>query len=295
MTDFVRAAYEVARKEFMQHLRTKRLLIITGFLVLFLGLFMFVFGPEIVRDISFTETSRQHIVLSFYFAAGLVGGLQFTQLLALVLTLDAVCSEWSNRTIFLLLSKPVPRSAFVTGKFLGNLFTIAVTLVPLFLLTYLLMIPAYSGSPSGKEFLGFLGMLGFILLGAAAFASFSLFVSTLTKSTLMSALIVMAMWLIGFPLLGNIGTFTSFDDPGVELDDWPADWSRYLNPSSMMQAGAKLLVTSEADQDLLDFIDYGAIFSFSAQRLWLAGVGLGAFTVVFFLGSLLVVQFRNFE
>ena len=295
MNDFWNATYQVARKEFLQHIRTKRLLIIMGLLILFMVLFLFVFGPNFVRGVGFggSGMSRQHLVLSFYFAPMLVGGLQFMQLLAIVLTMDAVCSEWNQKTIFLLLSKPVPRTAFVTGKYLGNLATIAASLVPLFLLAYVALIPAYSGAPSGCEFVAFLTVLAFILLGCAAFASISLFVSTITKTTLMSALIVMAMWIIGFPMISNIGVFTA--DGPFARDDWALDGWRYLSPGAAMQAGIKLMAVDEGGRDILDGLDFFNVFNFAAQRVWLAALSLAGFTGVFFLASIIAVQLRNFE
>lgn len=296
---FWNAVYQVARKEFLQHIRTKRLLIIGGVLLLFMLLVTVVFGPGVARSFpNLAGISREHIILTFYFGVGFIGGLQFTQLLAIVLTSDAVCSEWSDRTIFLLLSKPVTRAAFVTGKFLGNLFTIAATLVTLFLLTYLLMQPLYEGSPSGAEVGGFFGMLGLIVLGSAAFAAISLFFSSLTRSTVRSLLLVLSLWLLVFPFLGATGTFIELGQQRPDFDSATVNAFRYLNPASDMQAGARLLVPSTAGEDvqgLQSLLEVINPFGVAAKDVGLAALALLAYTVVFFALSLVVVQRRNFE
>src|SRR5262245_18543116 len=91
-----------------------------------------VFGPGIAKEFRADAlrnggefpNALENAVLALDFGVPLIGGLPFTQLLSSILTGYAVCSEWSNRTIFLLLSKPVSRTSFVTGKLLGNLFTV---------------------------------------------------------------------------------------------------------------------------------------------------------------------------
>lgn len=291
---FWNATYEIARKEFMQHLRTKRLLIIGTLLVLSLVLMTLVVGVRFVGDLGGDQvdaTASEHIVMLFYFSTFFVGGYFFIQLLAIVLTADAVCSEWSNRTIFLLLSKPVSRAAFVTGKFLGSLFTVSVTILVLFSLDYLVLNFLLDGGPSGEEVLGFFGALGVLILGAAAFTSLSLFFSTLTKSNVVSLLLTLGAWIIVLPLVGQIGFFSTIGDENFEgdFDDVRIDWSRYLNPGADMSVAGKVLVPDEGDRGLLEFL------AFPPKHSGWALAALGGHTVGWFLLSLLVVQRRNFE
>lgn len=292
---FAHAVYEVARKEVLQAIRTKRLLVIGLVLVFLLAMVTLVFGPALMRSegLDETGTSREHIVLTFYFAVGLIGGLQFTQLLAIVLTGDAVCSEWANRTIFLLLSKPVSRTAFVVGKFVGAAFTVCATLAVLFTVDYIVMQPFYEGSPSSEEVAGFFGMLGVVLLGALAFSALSLFVSTLTKSTVMSILIVLALWLVIFPVVGNIGFFAELGSDSPDIEATQVDAWRYLNPAADMQAGARLLVPE--DSDLGDAVAFFNIFQTAPEHVNIAIVALLAHTVLWLGLALVVVRQRNFE
>jgi len=289
----VRAALEVARKEVLQSVRTKRLLVIGLVLVFLLVMVTLVFGPSVTRNANFTGVSKEHVVLVFYFAVGLIGGLQFTQLLAIVITGDAICSEWANRTIFLLLSKPVSRTAFVMGKFLGAAVTVCGTLAVLFTLDYVVMQPFYSGAPTGAEVAGFFGMLGVVLLGALAFAALSLFISTLTRSTVMSILLVLALWLILFPILGNIGFFSELGRAGPDLNADRVDAWRYLNPAADMQAGARLLIPSGSD--LGQAVTFLNVFQTAPKHVEVAIFALLAHIAVWIGLALAVVQRRNFE
>jgi ABC-type transport system involved in multi-copper enzyme maturation permease subunit len=300
MSEFVRAVYEIARKEVLQHIRTKRLLIIGIAMAVLLFVATLVFGPNIMD--AFEETgpnSKESMVLAFYFGFGLIGGLVFTQLLAIVLTTDAVCSEWSNRTIFLLLSKPVSRTAFVVGKFLGNIAVLSGTLVTLLTIDWLLMQPLYSGSPSGEEVLGFVLTVLLIILGCTTFAAMALFFSTLTRSTIMSTLITLAMWIIVFPLIGAIGLFTSIGDSDAtsEEDFFESDQVQrtlYLNPASDMQAVVGLLLPHD-DGDFTTALRFLNFFNPAPTDVGKAVGALLIYSALFLAASILVVQRRNFE
>lgn len=295
MNEFVATAFQVARKEFLQHLRTKRLFIILGFLIAILVLFLFVFGPRIARGNPLPNTSGEHFVLAIYLSGLLVGGLAFTQLTSIVLTADAVCSEWSQRTIFLLLSKPLSRSAFVVGKFVGNLFTIVVAIVGVFTVAYLAMQPAYDGGPSGDEVLGFFGMLGFVLLGCAAFASLALFFSAITKSNVTSLLMMLGLWLLAFPMIGAIGIFSNIGERDFDFDDASVQGWLYLNPAADMQAGLRLLVPDATGQERLEMILHSNPLAVAPNNLLGAALALVTYTVVFLAATLVVVRRRNFE
>jgi ABC-type transport system involved in multi-copper enzyme maturation permease subunit len=295
MSDFVHATLEVARKEVLQHIRTKRLLIIGIAMTVLLLVATLLFGPNITRAFNGPNPSAlENLVLAFYFGFGLIGGLVFTQLLAIVLTTDAVCSEWSNRTIFLLLSKPVSRTAFVVGKFLGNVAVIAGTIAVLFTIDYLLMQGLYKGSPDGAEVTGFVLTVLLIILGCTAYASIALFFSTLTRSTIMSTLITLAMWIIVFPLIGAIGLFSHIGDQGVDFNSPQVQNTLYFNPSSDMQAVIKLLLPHD-DGNFTEALRFLNFFNPAPNDVGLAVLALSTYTVVFLVASIIVVQRRNFE
>lgn len=289
MSDFWNATYEVARKEVLQHIRTKRLLIIAGLVVASLVLITAIVGPRFIEGEGEVAVAAENFVLLLYFSTFFIGGYFFIQLLAIVLTADAVCSEWSSRTIFLLLSKPVSRTAFVLGKFLGSYVTVAVTLAVLFSLDYLAIQPLYAGSPSFQEVLGFFGAIGVLVLGAGAFTALALFFSTLTRSNVMALLLTLGSWIIIFPLLGQVGFFIELgqDNPDMDSDSVRA-W-RYFNPGALMASAGEVLVADDEARSGLDFL------SGAPKSLLGAVLGLLGHTAGWLALSLLVVNRRNFE
>lgn len=291
---FWKATYEVARKEVLQHLRTKRLLIIGALLLASLVLMTLVVGVSFFGDLfdaEISSTPGEHLVMLFYFSSFFVGGYFFIQLLSIVLTADAVCSEWSNRTVFLLLSKPVSRVAFVTGKFLGSLVTVVATLFVLFSVDYLALQFLVDGSPSATDVGRFFLALGVLSLGAAAFAALALFFSTLARSTVVSLLLTLGAWIIVLPLVGQIGLFSSLGDDSWDgdLDNPQVDWSRYLNPGSAMTVAGKLLVPDDDDRAFLEFLSNTPVHTGRAVA------ALVGHTVLWFGASMLIVNRRDFE
>ncbi len=302
---FARALWEVARKEVLQHIRTKRLLIISSLFFATLVLITIVvpvaiFGVDnletAARETGEDAPALENLAFLFYLNASVLGGYFFIQLLAIVLTADSITSEWQNRSIFLLLSKPVPRSAFVLGKYLGSIVTVVGAFTAMFTLDYLILQAVLPGSPDGGDLVGFIGMLAILALGACAVAAMALFFSSLAKSSVLSLILSLGFALIVFPLVGNIGDFTYFADRGDtadELDesDWRYDWSHYVSPErSMVLAGATLVGEEEASGGFTFLIP-----QFPPHRVWLSLLSTGMMAVAFVGLALVVVQRRNFE
>lgn len=308
--DFVRAVYEVARNQVLQHIRTKRLLVIGLFFFLVLQLVTLVIPLSFGLVDDAPENGALAHENTWFFVhlnASIFGGLFGISLLCIVLTADAVCSEWSNRTIFLLLSKPVSRTAFVVGKYLGSFLSIMPTVIVLYVLQYIIMMAVFPGQPSGDEVLGFVKMLGMLASGAMAVSAVALFFSTLTRSVVMALVLSFLTIFLLFPILGLIGDIKlgidesqAFrnDQPFEESDapdpkDWKYDWSHYVTPGSAFSAAPPLLSPDKSD-------DLGGSFAFvipqvAPQRTWLAAVSGVAFTLLFVGLSVLRVNKRNFE
>lgn len=289
---FWNATWQVARKEILQHIRTKRLLIIGGLIIFALVMITLVFGPRIARNLDdFGGFGDSPVALENLVLVVFLGflGLVFIQLLPIVLTADAVCSEWSSRTIFLLLSKPVSRTAFVLGKFLGSILTVLGTLVILLGLDYLLMQPFYPGSPNADDVIGFVKFVAFLCVGSSALAALALFFSTITRSTAISILATLGVWLVGFNLLQYTGDLINAgrDDPDEDL----AQFFRYLNPGYDMGLGISYLASDEATNEATG----APMDTEDGPSAAIALLALAGHIVVWFSGALLVVRRRNFE
>lgn len=294
---FWHATYEVARKEFLQLLRTRRLLVI-GALLLASLLFTTVVVPVLFFNLDQAadpgELALENQVFLIFLNAPIIGGYFFIQLLAIVLVSDGVVSEWQRRTIFLLLSKPVPRSAFVLGKFLGSVVPLAVAFTLLFALDYGLLQILLPGTPTGAQAGRFFGGVGLIVLGVVAFAAMGLFFSTLTRSSVASLVATLAFAFLVFPLLGGIGDFVriadSFDGGVVDETAPRYDWSHYLNPGLVMVMAGDVISEGSLSGGLVAFIPQNA-----PVHLWLSIVSTVGFAASFIGLSLLSVWRRDFE
>lgn len=307
MSDFARATYEVARKEFLQHVRSTRLIVVA---ILFM-ISLIVTTIVLPVTLGFTEffeeapegneefyvPSGENFAMTLFLTIPILGGVFFIQVLSIVMTSDGVCSEWHNRSIFLLLSKPVPRMAFVLGKFFGSVVPLAVLVALLMMIDYAILQAVFPGTSDGTDVARFFGGLGILVIGLTVFATMGLFFSTLTRSTLASLFMTFGVAFLVLPLVGLIGEFNlwadqenAFDQDGIDPDAAKYDWSRYLNPGTIMSKSTEV-IGGEDFRFGLTFL----VPTFAPAHTWLAVVSGFAFIGVFLLGALTIVQYRNFE
>ncbi|MHB8633570.1 MAG: ABC transporter permease [Thermoplasmatota archaeon] len=302
-TTFWKATYEVARKEVLQHLRTKRLLIIGPIFMVAMVLMTIVLplvlinqnGGDALRQAA--PDSLQNIALLFFFS-GLffLSGYFYFQLIPILLTADAVCSEWSHRTVFLLLSKPVSRTAFVLGKLAGSFATVAGVVIVALGLDYVALQIFLPGHSDFADVGRFFAALGILLLGVLAYASVSLLMSTLTKSATMAILSSVMLWIIVFPLLSSMDFFVALLQHGLEIfgsgNSYP-HWSAYLSPGSSMATAGDVLspLGPEASRGALGLLAGGG----ATTNVWGAVAALVVQTILFVALSIVVVRRRNFE
>lgn len=298
----MRATWEVARKEVSQHMRTKRLLIVAPMFLLALVVVTLVFprfflaNDELGSFSANVGISSQNIVMLFFLSGFFIlSGYFYVQLVPILLTADAVCSEWSSRTIFLLLSKPVSRAAFVTGKFLGSVLTVSGLVTVLMVLDYLVLQLVLPGHSDGTDMLRFMGAVGVLCLGAMAFAAISLFFGTLSKSTTLANLLAITAWIIVLPLVGQLGFFVEAGRHGLSgFDAANARWSQYLVPGSSMTVASQVLAPIPDNASGLGLLRVftGQLTTLDTGIACLALVGQ---TAVFLALSYWIVQRRNFE
>src|SRR5439155_19845921 len=116
------------------------------------------------------------------------------------LTMRLVAEEKKQKTIELLYSTPVTPGQIVWGKYLAALAILVCTLT--FTLLYPALVQIVAKDPNGVEWRSiFLGYAGLFLLGAA-YMALGLFVSSLTESQVVAALITFVVllmtWIIGW-------------------------------------------------------------------------------------------------
>jgi len=174
-----RRVSSIAANTFRETIRNKILYVILAFALVVIGLTWF------LADLSMGELSR--IVAD----VGLASIHLFGVTIAVFLGITLVSQEMERKTIYLVLSKPVPRWEFVLGKATGLCATLLLT-TSVMALTLFAVYAAYSGKAEAGILVASAGVyLELILLVCLA----TLF-STFTTPTL-SAMFTLALFLIG--------------------------------------------------------------------------------------------------
>ena len=124
----------------------------------------------------------------------------FGLLMAIFLGIGLVYKEIDRRTIYSILSKPVPRWEFIVGKYAGLLLTILIN-------TSIMTVGFYGALFYQKRHLGFedlkaLGAIYFILLELALVVGIAMFFSCIS-TPILSALFTFCVYIIGH-FLGEI-------------------------------------------------------------------------------------------
>lgn len=274
------ATLAVMRKELLEHVRTKRLLIVGSafLLAMILGIAV---GVALVRSAQVfgvnTSTVDERVVLVLYVFFNVLPFLKATSMtsaLGILLSADAVVGEWRDRTLFLLLSKPVSRSAVLAGKVLAS----AVTTVGLYTVVFLLglvTVVTMIGTPTATTLGHILVGAGVVALGTLPFVAFGIFCSCVFRSTVASFVVAFLAWTIGFPILGGIGMIIAIFRHGVrglETTDKATVFFQYFDPFRLMDAGAYKMIASLAGSQPPAFaLDLGWVLAAMALHtaLWL--------------------------
>lgn len=243
MTAGPEGAWVVARKEMAEHVRTKRLLIIgiLFLLALILGLWI---GIEVTKGQT-NVNDRFVFILGFYFGLfPLISGISFTSALGIMMSGDAIAGEWKDRTLFLLLSKPISRSSVLAGKVIGAFLSVLGVFTLVFLLGFGIVLVAV-GAPGGSTFGDI--MAGFVLvaIGILPFVALGIFTSTLFRSPTGSFLVAFGAWFLVLPILGNLGFFIRLiqrDSNALGGDDGLVKFFHHLDPRWLMEQGATVML-----------------------------------------------------
>ena len=174
-----RRLLSIAANTFRETVRNKILYVILAFALVVIGLTWF------LADLSMGELSR--IVAD----VGLASIHLFGVTNAVFLGITLVSQEMERKTIYLVLSKPVPRWEFVIGKAAGLCATILLT-TSLMAATLFAVYAAYSGKAEAGILIASAG----IYLELVLIVSIAAFFSTFTTPTL-SAMFTLALFLIG--------------------------------------------------------------------------------------------------
>ncbi len=150
------------------------------------------------------------------------------------LTMRLVAEEKRQKTIELLYTTPVTPAQIVWGKYLASLAILAVALA--LTLTYPLLVQFNAGDQNGVEWRSVLLGYGGLFLMGAAYMAIGLFISSLTESQVVAALITFVVllmtWIIGWTAseaegwvrelvtyLASVSHLDSFSKGTIDLKD----------------------------------------------------------------------------
>lgn len=300
-----RLVYEFARREVVEHFTTKRVWLIGGFFAfgfLTISVLWAVFFDQLAdavtnqfRAAAELLPGKANIVLYLYYILPVIGGFLWIQLLGLTIAYDGVVGEWVNKSLVLVLSKPVTRASFVIGKFVGGVATVGGIFFVLLTISYVTAAVLVDEVPSvadvGRAYLS--GLV--VLLALTCFVSLGLFWSTVLRTTGTSMIATLGTWLIGLPLLARTGFFIELARHGfrANLDKRYVEFFYYLDPGGTMKVSARML--------------FGPLYSPLRQAESIFGlsaipdstpwsiVSMALFTLFFLALSVRIVQRRDYE
>jgi ABC-2 type transport system permease protein len=222
------------RKEWMELIRTYRLLIVAVVLVFF-GLtspLLAKFTPEIITLIPGGDTISLLIPTPTVWDAitqYVKNVTQFSIILAMLLTMGVVAQEKDKGTAAMILVKPMPRVAFLSAKFIALASMFAICLLAAGIACYYYTLLLFEA----MDMLHWLGLNALLFLYLMVYIAITLFCSTLTKSQ--AAAGGMALGLVA--ILGILGVIPNLGKylPGELIGtasrlmqgDTSASWSAF--------------------------------------------------------------------
>jgi ABC-type transport system involved in multi-copper enzyme maturation permease subunit len=169
----------IAFNTFRENLREKLLYNLLIFALLMIG------SSVLLTRLTVGEWDRLIIDL------GLSSMNVFGVLIAIFVGISLVSKEIDKKTIFTIVSKPVPRYQFLLGKYLGLVVTLLINTVVM--AAGLLAVMAYLGAPVTPMLFK---ALGFIFMEFLVITAVALVFSTFTSTTL-SAIFTLAIYVVG--------------------------------------------------------------------------------------------------
>ena len=222
-----RMIYAIAKKEFMDNIRNRWVIILSILLFLLILIFSYVAagqagGDDVVGDMRLTVT-------------GLLGiSPLLIPLIAVILGFNTIAGEAESGSLMVVLSYPVRRIEVLVGKVLGLGSVIAFSTIIGFGSGGIIIL----GANGGEYWLEYLAFIGLTILLGFIFLSLTIFVSSFAKKRIhaIGGAILIFFWgmIIGTVLFAVLlGSGYSFSDIGA-LPDW-AFYSAFLSPADLHQ------------------------------------------------------------
>ena len=129
-------------------------------------------------------------------------------LFAILFTYDAINGERENGTLKLAFANSISRSNYLISKFLGIWSGLIIPLLIPILLS-LLLIMVFNVPIMAKEWISILSIIGLSILYVTLFIIIGILISTITKNSSLSFLLLLVIWIGGIFIIPRLGVMAS--------------------------------------------------------------------------------------
>jgi ABC-2 type transport system permease protein len=249
----------VVLKELSDHLTSVRMRVLEWLVVLF-GLAALYGAIQRIKDVTAEDpflflrlftTAPEVLPISFLHILSIL-----VPLIAIGLGFDAINSEHNRRTLSRILAQPIYRDALLFGKFIAGLFTIAISLLALWLIVLGLGLLLLGVPPSAEETARAFIFLLVTIAYAGVWLALAILFSVVFRSAATAALITFGLWFflwLLWPIFSQmLAAIIAPPDPGYSalgLDtpatlEWSLALSR-LSPTTLFGEIAAALLNPE--------------------------------------------------
>ncbi len=176
----IKKIYQLTKYTLIENMKSKNFIILFIFLLVVLGsalLFSMLAPGQAIRVILDIGTSAIEI---------------FTFLSCAFISVRIILQEMEDRTVYLILSRPVSRSTYIIGRFLGILSVVAIYIITMTLFLILILLI------KGWHFdLYILRIAISIFLKMIIVTSFSILISLISTSSVSSFISIFFLWTLG--------------------------------------------------------------------------------------------------
>jgi ABC-2 type transport system permease protein len=222
-------------------------------------------------------------------------------LIAIGMGFDSVNGEHNRRTLSRILSQPIYRDALLFGKFLAGLFTLAVSLIALWLLVIGLGLLLLGLPPSGEELARAFIFLLVTIAYAGVWLALAMLFSIIFRSPATAALVTLGLWLfltLIWPALAPAIVIAFAPSSDEETLILAAQYLSRLSPSTLF-GEVVLAILNPTTRSLgpiylsqLQGAVLGAPMPLGESLIiaWPQIVGLVAGTILLFVGGYIIFQ-----
>ncbi len=232
----IRTIWEISRKEFYEHLKTKRFIIISSlYAIVFLVSVWILSHYSGMMALDFqTIISNTHSYVSIFYA-----------ILPIALSYDLISGEQAKKSIYLLLSKPVEREEVVIGKILGVIMVICAIIIPVSTVGNLIA-GAFRGFPSLDIIARTYIYLVVVIFACTCYVTLSMLFSIVSKSSGISLILSLIGGWFGLNMLYTISLMYAFLTGNFTEIPWYTKVLYAISPSNDLSVALNIISKSSS-------------------------------------------------